>query len=202
MNARLRSRYRWILLGLLLSVWLFSSTPRVQSDLPYLVFLPVVFSPKIPLPNSSFENGTENWFISPVSEKVIFSLSELPIGVVPRTGQYAAWLGYHRDPDPVAETSFSQRVTVPSIVPNLSFWILVKSSQPYDTARSELSVWIDGELNWTMILCKERNTYDWDRQIIDLKRYSNQEIDLRIQVTLAGGEQAQVFLDDFEFTPN
>ncbi len=200
MKPKLRGRCKLVLLTLILLALMISSNSTVQSVGLYRVYLPILFLPKVPLPNSSFELGTTNWILYPESEPLIYDQSDLPSGIVPHTGRHVAWLGYHLAPDSSAENSISQQIVIPAVAPNLSFWTQFRSNQPCGTTQSRLAVSVnDDEPEWSLEPCKERSVNSWARQIIDLSRYSNQKVILTLQVTLEPGDTARVFLDDVEF---
>lgn len=202
MNTKFRGRCRLVILTILLFTLLGSSVSVVQSDAPFRVYLPVIFSPRIPLPDSSFESETATWILFPSTEQLIYSQPDFPTGIVPRTGSHAAWLGYHSDSDPTLQNSISQQIVIPSIVPHLSFWTQIQSKKICGSTQSRLSVYVNGQLQWLKEPCKSVSIFDWSRQIVDLTQFANQEVTLTIRVTLEAGDTAQIFLDDFEFSSN
>lgn len=199
MRPNLRGYCKRGILCLLLLAWMLASFSTAKSEAPYQIYLPVIFSPTLPLPNGSFELGTANWILFPTATQLIYSQSELPPGIIPRTGSQAAWLGYHTSADASLETSISQQIVIPANAANLSFWTQIRSEKAYGFSQSRLLISVNGQILSWIELCRDISVNSWDRQFVKLSQFSNQEVKLTIQVTLQPGDNAQVFLDDFEF---
>ena len=169
----------------------------------HTVFLPWVSTPPIPLPNGDFESQPVIWSFLPEDAPLIFAQNELPEGTVPRSGTRVAWLGDQGDQSQSHRTEISQTVTLPGNDPVLRFWVWMQSGEPCDMTRDQLRVYSNGELEFSLDICKEKSTNSWAEQIVELSGMQDDTVTLRIQVETVNSNPyspaSEVFLDDFIF---
>ncbi|PDW03707.1 trypsin-like serine protease [Candidatus Viridilinea mediisalina] len=147
------------------------------------------------LQNGNFEQGSNGTWIEFSSNlggsgAIIYPQSRLPSSIAPYGGNYLAWLGGLDH-----ETArLSQRITIPTGTPTLSFYYMIFSSDVcgYD--------FFSLRLNNTRIasadLCAANEVTTWTRHEIDLRAYAGQSAELIFEVTTDGSLISNFFLDD------
>lgn len=161
------------------------------------VFLPLVTnggtSFSDPILNGDFELGRNvgwsefSYFGFPlVLDQLDFSV----VGITPRSGSWAAWLGGAEN-----ETSrLSQNVAISSSGPYLHYWYWIGSEDycGYDF----LNVKINNEIKYQISLCENNNSTNWIEKVIDLSSHSGSTVNLMFEVVTDGTFNSNLFLDD------
>ena len=173
------------------------------------VFLPALFQDSratnnqlvgsdviVAVPNGNFEQVNLNWSSqgTSVSAPVIATSGQLPGGVKPYEGDYAAWLGGANNID----SRIEQTLIVPVDATRLSFYARIQSS---DTGcKGDFAfLQINGVTVQRYALCYASQTNDWVRRTVDLSAYTNQQVNLTIRVTTNATDASQVFIDALQF---
>lgn len=147
-----------------------------------------------PIVNPGFESGPMGWTqYSANGWPLIVQASQLPSGVTPRGGNWAAWLGGANN-----ETAYvQQQVTIPTSAPVLRYWYWIGSQ---DTCGFDFAtVRVNSTAVRTHNLCSANNTGGWIQGSVNLGSYANQTVQLRFQVTTDGSLNSNFFLDDVSF---
>jgi len=171
----------------------------VHSDAPSKVFLPMIFTPDIPLANGDFESGLANWILSPTSVQLIFNEADLPEGIIPHSGSHVAWLGDHQIPNQATDYSITQSLNIPEFSPILHFWLMSYSAEFCPSVSDVLQILVNNNLIDWWPICKDQNTFSWRLQISELKVFSGQTVDLTIRMVTNNAFPSEVYLDDFSF---
>lgn len=172
-----------------------NSTKSVTANFSFIpinnhrVYLPLVMSIR-GIENGNFELGDTGWEqFSTHSWQLILNASGLPI--LPHSGNYAVWLGGDND-----ETSIiSQHIYINPATPYLSFYYVIGSSEvgcDWDKA----SVQINNVSLKQYGLCESNNSDTWIYQIIDLRSYSSQTVELKFTLTTDSTNNSNMFIDD------
>jgi hypothetical protein len=146
------------------------------------------------LDNGDFESGPTAWTqFSTHGYSLIVSSDELPSGIVPHGGNWAAWLGGDHD-----ELAYiQQQVEVPAAAPYLTYWHWISSE--------DLCGYDFGEVITNSIvvdvydLCFDNNTSGWIRRSVDLSAFAGQIVDLRISAETDSSLVSSLFIDDVSF---
>jgi secreted trypsin-like serine protease len=111
-------------------------------------------------------------------------------GVIPRSGDYLAWLG--GDDDEISQ--LWQTVTIPSSNPALQFYVQSFSNDlcGYDS----LKLLLDGTVVASRDLCTSTNTTGWTRLEIDLDNWASQTVKLELSVSTDKSVPSSLFVDD------
>jgi hypothetical protein len=149
------------------------------------------------LPNGGFESGPAVWATGSAQQRAtIVPAGDLPAGVTPRTGGWAAWLG-----NADGETGYlEQTVVVIAQSPILSYWQRISSAESrchYDY----VSIWVEGDVVDAYGLCTASNTTVWAQHRVDLSDFAGRTVVVRIQVTTDGSISSNLYLDDMGFQP-
>lgn len=200
MRHNFRKNLRLAFLGILLLTVLVSISFTARAKSASLIYLPIILSVNDSFPNGDFESGETGWVINPADETLILSRAELPEGISPHSGSYAAWLGNHHTSDSPQENSISQEISIPPHATDLSFWLWNQSTNNCSLTNSRVSIYVADQLQWWWPLCRSYNIYAWRNEIIDLESFANQKAKITIQVSLDSYDTSRVFLDDFLFT--
>ena len=158
---------------------------------PRVVYLPLIT--KMNLRNGDFEDGSSGWRTYSTHGRDVIS-TELPAGVTPHGGRWAAWLG-----DANKEESYiEQAVTVPAERPHLIYWQWIDSPDVcgFDLAGAN----VDGAVVDQYDLCEAENTGGWVKHAVDLSDYAGKPIELRIWVRTDDWLESNLFVDDVAFT--
>jgi hypothetical protein len=172
-------------------------TPRVLDKQVYLPLITksIQTAPPPPaIPNGDFESGAVAWTEFSLNEwPLILSSSYLPGGLLPHSGNWAAWLG--GDYDEVAYVR--QQVQVSGAGPYLRYWYWSASQDScgHDWAQ----VRIDNVPVHTHSLCASTDTNGWLPQVVDLLAYVGQSVALEFRVETNATENSNFFLDDVAF---
>ena len=143
--------------------------------------------------NPGFEQGAVGWQqYSSRGWALIVQANNLPEGVSPRNGNWAAWLGGDNN----ELSAITQRVTVPWQNPNFMFWYWISSED--DCNHDYAGVMVN---NYTLVdsftLCADKNTNGWERRYVNLTSYAGQSIDLQIRAdTDWNNKGSSLFIDD------
>lgn len=175
------------------SVWTFTVEGVPQ------ILLPLVFATNFAngINDGGFEAGRGvHWSESSAQGfPLVMESADLPEGLDPHGGEWAAWLGGDDD-----ETSrLWQTVTVPNTsTPRLSFWYWIASNDAcgFDEARVRLGSATLANID----LCADANTGGWSKATIGVAAYAGRSLTLEFIVTTDGGTLSNFYLDDVEFT--
>jgi hypothetical protein len=173
------------------------ATPLAATGRLILPLIIVGLPAQVALPNGGFEGGGAGWEVGSAQQQpVIVPAGDLPPGVAPHAGQWAAWLGNAHN-----ETAYvQQQVEVPTNAPTLTYWQRISSAESrchYDY----VSLWVNGQVVGSYGLCAGTASTSWTRHSLDLEAYAGQSVTLRIQVTTDGTLSSSLFLDDVGFQP-
>jgi len=171
----------------------------VHSEAPNKVFLPIIFTPDIPIANGDFESGLANWIISPASATLLFNEADLPEGINPHSGSHVAWLGDHQVPNQATVNSITHNLQIPENGPILHFWLMSYSAEYCPGDSDVLQIFVNDILIDWWPICKDQNTFTWRQQISNLKVFSGYTVDLTIRVVTNNAFPSEVYLDDFNF---
>ena len=146
--------------------------------------------------NGSFEDEQTGWTVSSVKGfPVIVGPAALPGELYVYDGEHVAWLGGV----PGEVNAIEQRITVPAQGATLTFHAQVQSVEP-----SCSNDWATVQVNDVVIqkigLCRSLNTNDWPAYNVDLSRYGNQSIALKLKVENNGSFSSNFFVDDVRLT--
>lgn len=157
---------------------------------PRIVHLPLVL--KMNLRNGDFEDGASGWRIYSTHGRDVVS-TELPTGITPHGGRWAAWLaGAHEE-----NAWIEQTVMVPAGKPHLTYWHWIQS---HDLCGWDIGgVSVNGIVVDECDLCEAENTAGWVKLTVDLSDYAGQRVDLRLWVRTDDWLESNLFLDDVEF---
>jgi hypothetical protein len=150
--------------------------------------------PPTSIVNGDFESGPVGWTeYSSQGWDLILPISELPPGLTPRSGSWAAWLG--GDHDEVAYVR--QQVDISSASPYLGYWYWSASQ---DTCGND---WAQVRINNVAVhshqLCTSTNTGAWVPQVVNLAAYAGQSVSLEFRVDTNATLNSNFFLDDVAF---
>jgi aminopeptidase S len=141
--------------------------------------------------NGDFESGSTDWVESSLlGYPLIMRSTDLPVGIVPHSGSWAAWLGGDN-----GELAYlEQMVTIGAQAPVLGYhhWIDSADTCGWDFAR----VRVNAVQVSTYSLCLQSSTGGWTRHTIDLARYAGQTVLLRFELSTDGSHASSLYLDD------
>jgi thermitase len=177
-----------------------ASAHRLQEALAegedFLVYLPVI-GVASRIPNGDFEAGREIWTESSRwSNVLIVAAEDLPKGISPHNGDWAAWLGGDNDELAYVE----QSVPINPKYPYLSYWHWIDS--PFACSGmtgAHAAVSLNGILVHQTNVCDETDTGGWVQELVDLEAYAGQTAKLRFELTTAIHSYANWYLDDVDF---
>ncbi|MFN2182000.1 MAG: hypothetical protein ACK2UV_21170, partial [Candidatus Promineifilaceae bacterium] len=146
------------------------------------------------IPNGDFEDGRTVWSESSKWDNMlIVQDDDLPRGISPHNGRWAAWLGG----DSSEEAAIEQRIFVDPGFPYLAYWYWIDwpfACQGSTAATAVLS--LDQTVVWQSDVCEDTDSGGWVRKIIDIGAFAGQPADLRFQLTTKAGSFANLYLDD------
>jgi len=175
----------------------FSGETNLSLNAP--AYMPMIVfqqpAPQSPLLNGDFEQGAAVWAEeSTHGWPIILQTDELPGGLLPHSGNWAAWLGGDND-----ELSLiRQTVTVPPAQPFLTYfhWIASEDVCNYDFAR----VLVNGAPVEEYTLCYSNSTGGWVGRSVNLAAYAGQAVALEMLVQTDGSGNSNLFVDDVAFS--
>jgi bacillopeptidase F (M6 metalloprotease family) len=142
--------------------------------------------------NGGFEDGSGvGWTEHSLLEySIVLRDVDLPVGVAPHTGRWAAWLG--GDDDELAY--LQQQAPITAAAPTLSYhhWIDSEDSCGFDFAR----VRVDGVEVDSYTLCIQAGTAGWVRRTVDLSAYVGQTVQLRLEAATDRSRPSSLYVDD------
>ena len=164
----------------------------------YFTFLPLTRGlPPQKIPNGDFESGRVIWTESSKwSNILIVTKDDLPRGISPHRGGWAAWLGG----DNVEQASIEQTVLVDRDNPYLAFWYWIDwpfSCQGASGAVAAVS--IDQEVVYQTDVCAATDTGGWIKQTVDVSAYADRSVPIRFELITGANSFANLYLDDVTF---
>ena len=146
------------------------------------------------IPNGDFEEGRTIWTeFSKWSNPLILHDDDLPRGISPHAGSWAAWLGG----DSNEEAYIEQSVFIQSYYAYLSYWYWLDWPFPCQgSTAAEATVSIDGTTVYQTDVCQDTDTGGWVKQVIDVQAFAGQTVKLRFQLVTKSSSFANVYLDD------
>ena len=183
--------------GLLLAALLATLSPTApagaQTD--HQLYLPLLSGGGGRLvPNGDFESGRTVWSESSKWENVlIVTDQELPGGIAPHGGNWAAWLGGDNN----EQAAIEQSLFVDSQYPYLAYWQWL--DWPFscdDTGGAVFTVTLGGTMLAQTDVCDTTTTGGWVKVVLDAGVFAGQSATLRFQLVTGAGNFANVFLDD------
>ncbi len=161
---------------------------------PFVAYLPLVIKTAAAtpsgIPNGDFEQGRTAWTeYSSNGYPLIVRRTQMPSGISPHGGDWAAWLGGDYD----ELSRLYQTVTIDNSTPYLVFWHLIDSLDPcgLDVA----GVKVNNQTVKHYDLCQPKNT-SWKRQVLDLSSYTGQSVQLEFFAQNTAMTDSWWFLDD------
>ncbi|MBC8074892.1 MAG: hypothetical protein H7Y32_02350 [Chloroflexales bacterium] len=181
----------------------FLSTPAMAQELEPAattrVLLPLVAkAAPLPLvPNGDFEAGRVAW--EDVSKSGLPLIKNTGFSLIPRSGQYLAWLGGLDDEDGILAQTFVLPTEGPVY---LRYAYQVRSNEAnctFDVAR----VYVNDTLVSESGLCITNETADWKIASIDLGAYAGKSVRIAFYVVTDESVISNFFVDDvaFQATP-
>jgi hypothetical protein len=163
------------------------------------VFLPIILNhyatPPVALANPGFESGQTGWIeFSSNGFDIILNSPMLPVGVLPHTGSWVAWLGGEDN----EVSSIEQQVTVSAGSPYLAYWHWIASADDcgYDFAY----VVVNGsQIVDSYSLCTSSSTGGWVKHVVNLSAYAGQTVLLQIRTETDSFLNSNLFVDDVSF---
>lgn len=170
------------------------------------IYLPLIVNSDEPAPppppppppaaivNGDFESGPVGWLeYSLQGWDLILPSSVLPPGLLPRSGNWLAWLG--GDDNEVA--FIQQQVAVSSANPYLAYWYWSASQ---DSCGQD---WAQVRVNNVAVhghqLCTATNSGGWVPQVLSLEGYAGQTVTLEFRAETNAALNSNFFLDDVAF---
>ena len=145
------------------------------------------------IPNGDFEDGRTAWTESSKWGNIlIVQDDDLPRGISPHNGRWAAWLGGEND----EEAYIAQRIFVDPDFPYLAYWYWIdwpSACQGATAATATIS--LDQSVIWQIGVCEEPDG-DWVKQVIDISAFAGQSADLRFHIATKTNSFANLYLDD------
>lgn len=141
--------------------------------------------------NGDFEQGDTAWteFSSNGWDLIVNNL-EMPNGIFPHGGNWAAWLGGDNN----ELSRLYQTVTISNSTPYLVFWHWIDSIDP--CGLDQAGVKINNQTIKNYDLCQTNNTGQWQKQVVDLNLYKGQSVQLEFFVQTTANTDSWWFLDD------
>lgn len=199
---RLHSR-RLILCIAIVFLLLTIHVRKDSAQIGHNVYLPLITTLAIPLPNGDFESDPAIWTTLPVGTQLIFTQAELPEGIIPHSGTHVAWLGDHGSTSQSHEMEINQVVIAPGNSPILRFWIQIQSNEVCANTKDKLWIFSNEELVDMLSICQAQNTYTWAQRVIQLPAAAGESITLKFRITTENlgifSPSSEVFFDDFVF---
>lgn len=144
------------------------------------------------LPNGNFEQGAVVWTEASLQGwNLILQVNEFPLGVDPRSGSWATWLG--GDSDEIAYVR--QQVQIPSGSPQLKYWHWIDSEDicGFDFGGVVLN---STQTVASYDLCITTNTGGWALRSVDLSAYENQIVTVEIRIETDFQLVSNLYVDD------
>jgi len=166
--------------------------PAAYSSNLYLPLVMRSLSPNLnSIPNGDFEQGDTIWTeYSSNGWDLIVNKNEMPSGINPHSGNWAAWLGG----DENELSRLYQTITISSSNPNLVFWHWINSVD--SCGLDQGGVKINSQVVWSDDLCQANNTYEWKKTVVNLSAYISQSVQLEFFVQTTAATDSGWFLDD------
>jgi hypothetical protein len=150
--------------------------------------------------NGDFEQGTAGWTqFSAQGYPLIIHINNLPSGLNPHSGSWAAWLGGDHN----EQSLLRQVVTVPSSNPILSYWYYIASEDFCGSYYDWFGIFINQDNNQRVALldlCADNNTNGWVQGTVNMGAYAGQTITVDFYVSTDGSFISNLFLDDVALT--
>ncbi len=120
-------------------------------------------------------------------------VGELPPGLLPHDGSWAAWLG-----GVTGETAYiQQRASVPRTRPMLTYWHLVRPAPGCSVDRASVIV-NSATVMRGYSLCTSTPNGQWQQFRVDLSRFAGQSVLIQIRAETAASASS-LFVDDITF---
>jgi hypothetical protein len=171
-------------------------TPLINAREDIFVYLPIMLggASSSTIPNGDFEAGRTIWTESSLWSNILIVMDQnLPPGIAPHNGDWAAWLG--GDNDELA--AIEQRVLISSAAPYLAFWHWL--DWPFacqGASGAEAQILVNQTTVYQTDVCEDTDTGGWVQQTVDLGTFAGQTVDLRLQMTTESNSFANWYLDD------
>jgi hypothetical protein len=162
------------------------------------VNLPLFYGPSSTLlPNGDFEAGRMVWVESSAWNNVlIVDNSDLPRGIAPYGGNWAAWLGGDNN----EEAAIEQTVFIDPAAPYLSYWYWFDWPMSCQGATGAVAtVSLGGSIIEQTDVCEQTDTGGWVQRVLDVNGFAGQSLVLRFQLVTEANSYANVYLDDVAF---
>jgi hypothetical protein len=192
-------RIRTIIIGICLIAFVLPIYITLAASLLNQTYLPIIFKqaaltptpqPPVLFPNGDFEQGPVIWTqYSSNGWDLIYQ--DLPAGVFPHDGTWAAWLG-----GDYAETSYiEQQIFVSSDLPYMSYWYWIAPSVGCVSGLGMALV--NGGVVAIHNLCNA--TGGWVQSVINLSAYAGQSVLIQIRAECDANTNSDLFVDQVGF---
>ena len=170
--------------------------PPTPTRTPLAIYLPSVVRQEFKtLRNGGFEEGNEPWTWKSRRDYEIILPVALLVGVLPHSGEWAAWLGGALD----EQSMLAQSVTIPMARPVLHYWYRYGVHDGL-CAAGKASVKISSEETMKRYDLCSSGPQEWRSDSIDLSAYAGRTIMLTFLVEVgATGTASSFYLDDIEW---
>lgn len=148
------------------------------------------------LGNGDFEAGHASWRESSNNGYALISRIPEGLGVAPRSGAQAAWLGYIHNENDVLE----QNARIAPEAPYLVFWQWIQSEETgcnWDRA----AIRVNGKAVLEYGLCAATATNGWQQQVVDLRAFVGQPAVIRFETSTDQSLRSSLFIDDAGIQP-
>ena len=179
-----------VLLAALLATLPPTAPAGAQTD--HQLYLPLLRGGN-PIPNGDFESGRTVWSESSKWDNVlIVTDQELPGGIAPHGGNWAAWLGG----DDNEQATIEQSLFVDPQYPYLAYWQWLDWPFPCADPGALFTVSLGGTILAQTEVCDATTTGGYVHVVLDAGAFAGQSATLRFQLTTPVNNFANVFLDD------
>jgi hypothetical protein len=187
-----------ILVGIILTAIVIATIGQLEKVLAQdggnFIYLPLIVGDGIKIPNGDFEAGRTIWTeSSKLSNILIVQENDLPRGISPHNGNWAAWLGGDNDEQAYIEQSLFFNPDYRYLI--YWYWIDWPFSCQGETG-AVATIFLDQTVVHQTDVCSDTDTGGWAKQVIDLNGFAGQTVNLRFQLTTGINSFANFYLDD------
>jgi len=190
-----------LVIGLIMTVFTAGAKSGFQSErmkrplgvTDSTIYFPIIFRPlSSQIINGDFEGGELPWGQS--SEQGWDLILKNPSGLLPHSGEWAAWLGGGPDEQAI----ITQTVKLSAAMPTLHFYYAIVSleQQCDGTADSGGVVVNESVVVRAFTLCQGEQTGGWTEGTVNLSGYVGQTVSVGFMVVTDGSDTSSFYIDD------